>query len=125
MRLIRPTLMTTTDAAARKHQYKSLGEERRGNQLLMVTHARIASEALVKEEQYGVIKRLPDWSAKRTTLPKLPVPNSNPINEASISKMKFAKYRDSRTLHNMGTVVASRMTAPRRRDEGGSVNTRT
>jgi hypothetical protein len=81
---------------------------------VIVTHARKASETFAIEEQYGNIIRLPEPSAKGTTLPAFRVPKSRAIKDASISKIKLAKYRNTTLLHSIGTLAARRMMAPRR-----------
>src|SRR5215469_1122852 len=99
----------------------SVNVKRRGCHWLMSSHPRNASQTLEKDEQYGIIIRLPEPSTNGMTLPWLPVLKRNPTSEASMLRIKSPKYRNRIWLQNMGTVVARRMTAPRHSADDGTL----
>src|SRR5215475_6260866 len=116
--------MASTEQQANRHHPRSVKARRCPANSVTVIQQRNVRDIFANDEHGGNITRYPLSLAKRTILPVRSVPSSHPTNDASISRMKFAKYWNSKRLQNMGTVVANRMRAPRRIVGSASVNSR-
>src|SRR5215813_9409981 len=124
MRLIRVTFTMITEAQASDDHTRSLADHRCLAHWVILTQHRKARDMLASDEQAGKTTIYPEPSANPTILPTRSVPRSHATTVASISKMGLAKNWNSKRLHSMGTVIARRIRAPRRRSEPPFANSR-
>src|SRR5262249_51864744 len=124
MRLIRVTFTMITEAQASDDHTRSMADHRCLAHWVILTQHRNANDILASDEQAGKADKNPETAGNPTILPTRSVPRSHATSVASTSKMVLAKNWNSKRLHSMGTVIARRIRAPRRRSEPPFANSR-